>query len=540
MLKGVAGYTAQTQKDGVLLKRCYAGVTDSILAKDFDIAADWLTAYYPNSFHIVWDLASFTSAIFSLLPLVTQEKLHTETRVFVNQYTKIFSVDRWFGLTITKPIRGNFYEKRENNFFGISHWLPSGTPIPTEPSQVAQYGDDVLAGLERMSIDPDKLTSPVGVFADELRGYELPTIYSNPDIEDACGYCIPMMRYEWRSAFRLGFCETAYSYDMISAYGSFIANLPDTDKCRIQFSDQYIKTDWAIVRGEIEVDADISPLVYSEGEGYINPKGKWQGYFTKEEATWLLRRQLGEFKMIDGYFIDWLSPHKPYQDPVSKLFSMRLAGDDMVNNLAKKMSQGISGKLDQDNEDGTLGELYNPLLAAMTRSRCRLSVADFIYNNALLDNVLAVQVDGVITDKQAHAVGDGSMGSWRLDTTSPALIVSKGEVWKPDKKPLNIAYDDLVSAIREHPNRTSYKVGNNYIDLSLPALDADREYDSYPKTGGNLLSKVYYSKACTIRNPCKNNCIKGTLSLKSNLSASGKERKAEDGDNTGKGIAIEK
>ena len=498
MRRAVVGYSAESQKGGVLLKRCYAGVTDNLLARDFDMAADWLTHQYPNSFSIVWDLAAFTNAVFSLLPLATQEKLHTETRVYVNQYIKIFSVDRWFGLTVTKPLHGNFYEKRETNFFGVDRFMPSGTAQPTDPDQVADYGNDILAGFERMGIAPDKLTSPVGVFADELRGYELPTIYTNPDIEDACGYCIPMMRYEWRSAFILGFFEMAYSYDQVAAYPYFIANLPDTDKCRVQFSDTYIKSDWAIVKGEIEVDADISPIVYSEGEGHINPKGKWQRYFTKEEATWLLRRQLGKFKMIDGYFIDWLSPRKPYRAPVSKLFSMRLAGDDMVNNLAKKASQGISGKLDQDNEDGTLGELYNPVLAAMTRSRCRLAVANFIYDNALLDSVLAVQVDGVITNRQVDTRGDGSMGSWRLDTVSPALVVSKGEVWKPGKKPLNIAYDELVAAIREHPQRSYYEVGNNYIDLSLPVLDADREYSDYPRTGGDLLTKVYRSRAIAI------------------------------------------
>ncbi len=900
-MNGIVGCTAQTKDDHVLIESSYGGVIASLYTKSFNELSDWLTDYYPNSFHVVWDLSSFANVIFSLLPLDIQTQLKTKTKVFYED-TKIFSTDRWLGITKTTPLHGNFVEKRENNFFGISHWMPSGTDIPKDATEVAQYGEEIIAGLYRIGIYPEKLTSPIGLLSDFLRGYDLPTIYSNKKIIDACEYCLPMMRNEWRSAFKLGFFPKVYSYDMMAGYPSVIARLPNTNNCRIQFSDSYIKSDWAIVCGEIEVWADISPFVVAFDDNHINPKGKWQGYFTKDEINWLLRRKLGTFKMIDGYFIDWLSLDKPYKEPVAKLFGKRDKNDKMVNNLAKRacftsdtevlttnglvqvsnlslrdlvysinpktlkteikpiiglqqypyqggmvqfsncrhdfvvtpehkmllrrdcgkdykfvqagslsklttsqwifppfshiegdiyddfslwpyldkdaiihikpnkkysstfekdnrfrhigrggyhssashikdpyalgkegdcqilvknvlrshslpwhfklddwlellgwyisegctyqarsdrgrgilitnnnpkpiyalldrmrlpygrkinkygcaqikiahhaiynycvqecgkgaenkripktvfaldalhlkflweslmdgdgcrvkykrtakyttiskrlaydfqrlclhlgyntqvklehrtgkdmtrnnkdiyrvfiykhpkyygastikrrninlipyngtvwgvevadnhtiiagrngklqfagQSQGLSGKIDQDNQDGSLGELYNPILAAMTRSRCRLAVADFIYDNDLLDDLLATQVDGCETLKEVQLENNSSMGSWRLDSVNPALIAGKGEIWKPDKKPLNISYNEIIEAIKSNPKRSYYEFGDRYIDLMVSATDLDRQYKDYPLTGGDLLDKVFESSPLDI------------------------------------------
>jgi len=494
----IAGYTAryafkdQSKHDEILVERSYAGITDRICTKDFNALADWLTEFYPNSFHVAWDLSSFTDIIFTLLPKATMNELATKTKAYY-QDTKIFSVDRWLGLTHTKPLHGNFVDKRENNFFGISHWMPPNTDPPKDANEVAKYGEEIISGLDRMGIQPDKLTSPVGVFSDELRNYNLPTIYSNENIIDACEYCLPMMRNEWRSAFKLGFFPEVYSYDMTSAYPSIIAHLPNTDKCKIEFRESYTPSNWAIVYGTIEVLADISPIVYDTGDGFINPKGKWSDYFTKDDINWLLKRKLGTFKMRDGYFFNFPSSDRPYKEPMAKLFAMRDKSDVMVNNLAKRAAQGVSGKLDQDNQDGSLGELYNPIYASMTRSRCRLKLANFIYDNNLLDDVLAVQVDGCESLKEVQVTDNNVMGAWRLDSVSPALIAGKGEIWKPNKKPLNISYQQLMEAIKERPNKTFYQFGDKYIDLNLASVDTDRIYNNLPLTGGELLANKFES-----------------------------------------------
>jgi len=496
-VKGIVGYTVHKQGKTIQLERSFAGVSDYCSATTFDAVVDWLTVDYPNSFHVVWNLQSFADAVFSLLPRNKQEELEKQTKVFVGDIIKIFFVDRFLGITTTKHVHGNFVERHENNFFGISNWLPSGTSEPTDALGVAKYGEDIVSGLERMGIVPDKLTSPVGVLTDELRNYDLPTVYSNEAILDPADYCLPMMRREWRSAIKIGFFDKTYSYDMRSAYPSIIAELPNTDKCRITKSDHYVKSHWAICKGIMEVDANISPIVCDFADTHINPKGKLPpDFYTKDEINWVLKHGVGKFTLTDGYFIDWLSSDKPYREFINRLFAMRDTDDKMVNNLARKASQGISGKLDQDNSDGTLGEFYNPIYASICRSRCRLRAADFIYDNSLLENTIAIQVDGVLADKEV-AIGDsGKLGSWRLDTIGPALVISRGEIWKPGKKPLNISYDRVMETIKSKPNRKYYVIDGKYISLNLP--DVDRKYDSLPRNGNDLLNNVYPSHALEI------------------------------------------
>jgi hypothetical protein len=120
MYRGIVGYTAERTRQGVILSRAYAGHSDTLLAWDWKMATEWLTKEFGKAFHITYNLKSFADAIFSLLPKEKQTELEKQTRVYVGNI-KIFYVDRWLGLTKTKHISGNFYERSENNFFGISH-----------------------------------------------------------------------------------------------------------------------------------------------------------------------------------------------------------------------------------------------------------------------------------------------------------------------------------------------------------------------------------------------------------------------------------
>ena len=116
----------------------------------------------------------------------------------------------------------------------------------------------------------------------------------------------------------------------------------------------------------------------------------------------------------DGYYFNF-NGGKPYKIIVDKLLLARKIDDAMVSNIAKKISQGLSGKLDQYNKDGSMGELYNPILAAMVRSRCRLACADFIYDNDLQDSLIEVKVDGVTAGKKLDLPNKSNPGEWRID-----------------------------------------------------------------------------------------------------------------------------
>ncbi len=497
---GIVSWVSEIQGKSIILTRSCAGNIDRLQTSDWIEAVDFITQDFGIVFHITWNLKEFADTVLSLLPKDKREALNTTNKIIVDN-TKIFYVDRWFGITYTKQIKGNFYDRLETNLFGIQHWMPSDTPQPMNAQELEDYGKSIILALNNMGVKPLKLTSPVGVWEDVLSSYKLPTTFSNNDIIDASLYCELMMRKEWRSAYKIGYFDKAYSFDLRAAYPHFMADLPNTDKCKIVYSDQWLKSDWAIVKAEVDIIKDKTPIVYDlEEGGHILPLGKRIDIFTVEELMWLHNHEAAKIKFIDGYFFKWLTNEKPYKEPIDKLYDIRNSGDEMVSNIARRIGQGISGKLDQDNKDSSFGDLYNPVLAAMTRSRCRLVVADFIWDNNLQDALIAVQVDEVMADKNIDGCLNGNgMGSWRLDAETPALVLGKGEIWRPDKRPLNLCMADVVEVMKAHPLRHSYNFNDGiFIDLAVMQSDIDRIYDKYPRNGKEALNNISESKPMTL------------------------------------------
>ena len=289
-----------------------------------------------------------------------------------------------------------------------------------------------------------------------------------------------------------------------SAYPSVIARLPSTDGCRCEYATKRPPwSTWGICYGDIQVDADVSPLVFDTGDNMrINPKGHWEGYFTTREIEWLERWQAGTFKLIDGWF--FLFSHKrPYQRAMDWLYYYKTHPDKFLATITKKMSQGISGKLDEDRQDGKKGDLYNPILAAMVRSETRIAVGNFIYKHSLNEDLIAVLVDSVLTTKQVTIPPSLNMGDWQYEGSLPAIALSKGKIWRLGKKPQGIGYDQLISALNNKPQSGYYEFttasgSHRSIDLLLDEGDVDRHFEEYPECGGDVLSKVYRSQAIAI------------------------------------------
>jgi len=497
MIHGVVAYSGKRENGNIILERSYAGIIDSLIVNNLDGMIDWLTKPYPNSLHIVWQLSDFTSLILSMVHKDKLEELKSKSRVVINEswgMVKFFSVERMFGVTTRRKIKGNFYQESETNFYQLEHWMPSSTPEPVTVTELEQYGRDVEDALDTMQIEHDKLTSPVGVYAEELRQYNLPTTYSNNEIIDASLYCEIMMRREWRCAYKVGYFDKAYSYDLQSAYPKVIANLPDTNKCRVKFSKQWMKADWGIIKARVDITSDKTPIVYDTEDGEHGlPLGKRIDMFTAEELYWIHNHQAGKIEFIDGFFFKWLSEDKPYHDAVAKLLSMRNDNEGLAASISKNMAQGLSGKLDQDNADNSLGEFYNPISAALCRSRCRLAVGDFVWDNELQNNVITIQVDGVMADRLVE-VSDG----WRFEGESPALVLGKGEIWKPNKKPLGLMMSEVMEAMQKYPKRSHYEFGKAAVDLVGMSGSGDRIYTHFPQNGQEALNKVSDSRPVSL------------------------------------------
>lgn len=395
---GIVAYTAERKRGLVVIHKAYAGREETLATKDWEELVNFLTEDKGVAIHICYSLDYFTEDIFSLLPQRIKKELAKKTRVFYGD-TKIFSTDRMLGLTVTRQLNGNFYRKAENNFYGISRWLPDSKPLAT-CKEIEQLGNEIITGLEKLNIYTNKLTSPVGVFTNSLDWESLPTIYNfNLDYLEVMNWAKEVAGYEWREKFKHS--GYAFTYDLTSAYGSIMATLPDTRHGTV--SRKRGNHQWGICK------ATVSP----SSQSGVLPIDKDARYFTTEEIDWVEKHTGGHFELSDGYYFNF-NGGQPYQPIIDNLFAARQNGDIMTANLAKRIVNGLSGKLDQENFDGSMGELYNPILALMVRSRSRLKVADFIYNNDLQDSLIEVLVDSVTTTKKLDLPIASKPGEWRL------------------------------------------------------------------------------------------------------------------------------
>ncbi len=501
-MRNVIAFEAVVNGPAVILS-CYAdGKTESTRVGTLEEAALWLTKDRGVGLEVVWSTRDFERALITLAPEEKREELEKGGRVYVGN-VKFFSVPRYLGITVTRSLRPGFAEKNEVNLYPLDYCLTDDYDEPKDVAGVAQTAKYILRAFDIMGIPfVAKLPSPVAVFSDaELDPEKLPTIWSFPEDKlDAMIYASNMMDFEWRAAYQVGFFPRAYLFDLTSAYPSIMAQLPSTDACRCDYSETVPDwAQWGIMKGKVTVTADVSPLVYQlDPRHNLNPKGTWSGYFTTEEIDWLQRWHAGSFKIDDGWFFRFTPNIFPYRVPVQKLYKFKLHRDPMVSTIAKRASNGIGGKLAETKENGDYGDLYNPVLAAMTRSRCRLQVGDFIFRHELQPDLVSVQVDGVLGTRTPELPPYSGMGSWRVDSTSPAIVLGKGEVWRPGKKPQGIEYSDLLKALATHPDDSYYEFRNGTRSIDLLMGGGDRDWDNFPRTGAEVLKGAATSTAIVI------------------------------------------
>jgi len=397
--KGIVAYKAKEFDGMVIIDRTIVGNTEQLITTNWNELSNFLTEDKGEALHIVWDLAKFTNCIFSLLPGAKQKESVKRVKIYCDN-VKIFNTRHLLGLTKLKQLQGNIYDKVENNFYGINHWLScKETPVTTKKLELLGY--QLLEGLEELKIYPSKLTSPVGLFCESVDRKLYPTIYNfNEDYLEAMDWANQVANYEWTKVYK-NYKKELHQYDLTSAYPSLMLDLPDTRIAKAEHSDKWLQWDWGIVNATLETDTKVLP---------VNKKAK---YFTTDEILWVFRRGLGHFDIKDGWYFKFGS-NKPYRNLVSKLLEFRNnSNSEIVSTLSKRIANGLSGKLDQYNDDSSFGELFNPILALMVRNRNRLNVGSFIYDNKMQDDAAKVLVDSVYSVRNLELPEKSLPGEWR-------------------------------------------------------------------------------------------------------------------------------
>ena len=481
-----------------------------------------------ESIHAVWNLDSFAGTILKLTSTEICQQLIGPTHQAVFGFDGSKSIYTVYYLphvllSITKKEDGD-PKQMKVTIYGLDGFFDDDEPEPADVYSLKKRGDKMLTELGKIGIFPKTLTSPVGAFLSTYK-LQVPTMKDTPEQHlGAQLYAEECTGKEWREAFKIG-CFAAgesYSYDLSCAYGSVAARLPDIRYARYIYSTEMIDSAYlGFVRGTITINHDtkISPIITRMGGGrLINPTGTWDGYLTLDEVRFIERYQIGSFKLRDGWFLVFKPFACPLQQLMELLYAQRTQSDPILNIFLKRVASGICGKFHEHHESGP-GDFFNPIFHAVITATVRLKVAELVYQNDIQNNVIRINTDGLLVDRELDIPKSRGMGRWRFVDTQPAIVLSPELLFTKDKHPNGMNHSLLLRLIFEKPRARLYeaqlpkrvtlsealrdhhleRVGENTtrssrIDLTLLQHYQTRSFHQFPQTGENLLDGKYDSE----------------------------------------------
>lgn len=523
-------YRSQSNPDGTITIEESTGQT--ITSHNLDELLDWLLFDYqdkPDHICVTWDLAQFVAPILRKLGIeccqelveTHRTKLYKPYKIFYRYRTEsggVFGIDKGF-------------KRCTFNVYSLNQFFPEGTPPPETVDDTRHLAWKLLQSMGSAEIYPDRLTSPIAAF---LSCQELPVkMDGNLPVTATLAeeYAFNCTSKEWRDCFKVGHWDKAYDYDITNAYAYAASELLDSRNGGYIYSDSWVPgSSWGFMKGKVTINdgVKVSPIMCEMPDGsWGTPTGTWETYLTLDEAIFIKEWAIGRFIMDDGWFVKFNYKSYPLKEFMQNMYRHRLVADTRtLGEFLKDVANGLVGKLLQINDDGTVGEYYNPMWHALITSRTRLRVAKFIYENKVQDNTIAVNTDGCLLDTMIpmKALDLGRMGGWRCSGVNPAIALSPGLIFTADKKPQGINYDTLSRMMRQYPGRSEYRhqrerhttlleavkagelsqVGamNRYAGaVNLPSLAEwqTREFEGYPATGGQLMARIYNSKPFALK-----------------------------------------
>lgn len=361
---------------------------------------------------------------------------------------------------------------------------------PDNIIELSKLAYDVIDAYKEFGITPKTLSSPVAAFEDILDDIPFPRACDLPESSYGMLNACDAVRWnEWREVFKLGHWDKdeIRDLDIRSAYLSLMARLPDISHAKFFESDSIdIDYSWGELIGNLTITEDCTPF------GFVGTKDNES---ITTEHLWLINKyNLGSFELKHGYFFKLpLYYTLPFKDTMLTMHQKKQDNNTIVQKLAKSIGVGISGKLAQKYDDNGLGRQYNSIYSRLITSRCAIKVADYIWRNGISKDVVEVLVDGILTEYNGInlPVGNGEMGSWRMNEPSPFLVASLMYSWDGlnTKHPNGEYYDNILKHIQEKPK--SSLIG---MDVDLNLLSHNRTFEKTPRNGSELLENKYYSK----------------------------------------------
>lgn len=477
MIKAL-GYQAEVRGKDLFLT-CSDGRT--LVTRDYDKALAFLL--FPVKWGIVPDINKFVTALTSIFPAAKANELKSGGRTWTDTGRKLYYRDlRFLGIN-------------DVHFYGLNY----ATDNDLDAQSVMTLYNDVIKSFRYLGVDDvPSLSSPLGAFRPVLNKTPFPRFRDLPDEAlPLCGDAMSIMGRDWREVYKIGFWEAneVYDYDQISGYPSIVMGLPDIRGSRY-FESKTVPDDprvWGVLTGILRIDKPVSPFVWKgEDDNSVYGRGSWPDLITTDQYWVLKKYQIGDFEVKKGRYLHLPQiVNYPFKSLMTRLYKRRGEYSSLVRRLAKAVMVAIPGGFHSQYEDKDGGE-FNPIYACMVRSRCMVKTAAFIYHHNLENHIISVLVDGFLTSKKVDIPDVNEMGRWRVNESSPALVVNVTYQWQGGQHPGKMYVGDVLRMIHEHPERGTY----GELDLNL--VKYKRVFSGYPKSGADLLNKKYESKPFVI------------------------------------------
>jgi hypothetical protein len=336
----------------------------------------------------------------------------------------------------------------------------------------------------------------------------------------------------WIEMIAQGFFPQTYDYDIDSAYPNEIAKLIICDEGVGKWinKDAYVMgAAYGFCKAVISMNpipGGVSPIRFRKTSGKLfSPFGTWIGYITKPEIDFILKYNLGDLEILDGW---WFVPAErihPFHRTVERLLDLRRQAkgqDPIMSAMMKSVAARMNGYFLQKYETLDLwespvtgqltskwvaGGMFNPIYACEVMTQTKIKLAEIAMTvHAKQGQVLALTVDGLVS-----SIGLKREKGTKLVVQSPAVIVAPLIMHLEDKA-------SRVNILRElwnEPSQKVYQIGDerrvtlleslkaNRIDLLASKLkervrirvgsDVTRVWTDLPTHGSDLLSHRYIS-----------------------------------------------
>lgn len=510
----IVGYKIESIGDEV---RISDSEGESVQSSDVNRLLFFLNEPYTDEVYfaikVLWDLDEGLSPILKMLGVAACKQLASPEHEYRGLFyipSKVFRIDA---------------DGHMSFFYHLSQYYIDD-PEPETAEEIASLGIDVLQAYRSMGFNPKKFTSPVAIYKEEVLSHmQIPTVQNIPGgHEDLINYALDCTGRLWIQAYQIGHWGLGeiLEYDLRAAFPSVMANLYSLQYARHAESQSIPEdADWGFMKGIVTIydDTKVSHIFYEDDGGKTQRTGTWRTTLSLQDYKFIKKYGTGEFQIENGHFIKFTAPVKPMEMALKRLFHQRGMGG-IINSLAKRMATGTYGICLEQHDDGSVGMYYNPIYAAMINSLNNVRVAEFIYKNGLVDDLVHVGVDSVLTTKYVPLnPHKGGFGKWNLTDISDCIVLSSGRVYHGSKKPQGLNYSGIIKLIKEHPRSSyytaklkrrqtleesialndlaglgRYKDTTSSFDLNLIGNSLDRDFEGYPCTGAELLNKRYDSK----------------------------------------------